>query len=155
MKHVKLALLSMACLALSALSVPSFAADPSGPQSMDNAISQGGACKADINQFCKDITSGEGRIAACLKSHEDKLSSGCKEQWTAMHQKMKETARVAKQACGTDMQKFCPQAVGLKEVHSCLNSHIDDLSPSCKSFQTSMNEKMKERATGGSSSDSP
>lgn len=37
------------------------------------------ACAADQQQFCKDVTPGEGREFACLHAHSDKLSAGCKE----------------------------------------------------------------------------
>jgi hypothetical protein len=36
------------------------------------------ACKADRQKFCKDIRHGKGKIATCLKSHENELSESCK-----------------------------------------------------------------------------
>ena len=38
------------------------------------------ACQADIKQFCANVTPGQGREIACLKSFEDKISAGCKEK---------------------------------------------------------------------------
>jgi len=38
------------------------------------------ACKQDIQQFCANVTPGQGREFACLKSYEDKISTGCKEK---------------------------------------------------------------------------
>ncbi len=38
------------------------------------------ACKADIKQFCANVSPGEGREIACLKSNQDKISAGCKEK---------------------------------------------------------------------------
>lgn len=38
------------------------------------------ACQADIKQYCGNVTPGEGRMMACLKSYEDKVSAGCKEK---------------------------------------------------------------------------
>jgi hypothetical protein len=38
------------------------------------------ACKADIQQYCANVTQGEGRTWHCLKAYEDKISVGCKEK---------------------------------------------------------------------------
>ena len=34
-------------------------------------------CKADAEKFCKGIRPGQGRILACLKSHESELAPAC------------------------------------------------------------------------------
>src|SRR4051812_31765533 len=44
------------------------------------------ACQADIDQYCKDVTPGEGREIACLHAHNDKVSAGCKDFMKSMHQ---------------------------------------------------------------------
>jgi Cysteine rich repeat len=36
------------------------------------------ACQSDVQQFCKDVSPGGGRLAQCLKQHESELSSTCK-----------------------------------------------------------------------------
>jgi len=46
------------------------------------------ACKADQDQFCKDVTPGEGREMACLHAHSDKVSAGCKEVMQKAHKHM-------------------------------------------------------------------
>jgi len=38
------------------------------------------ACKQDLQQFCANVTPGEGREMACLKAYGDKISAGCKEK---------------------------------------------------------------------------
>ncbi|MGD0278075.1 MAG: cysteine rich repeat-containing protein [Smithella sp.] len=35
------------------------------------------ACKPDAEKYCKDIRSGHGRIARCLKRNQAKLSADC------------------------------------------------------------------------------
>lgn len=37
------------------------------------------ACLGDIEQFCKGVTPGEGRIKACIKQNVSKLTPGCAE----------------------------------------------------------------------------
>jgi Cysteine rich repeat len=36
------------------------------------------ACADDVQQYCAGVKMGEGRVAHCLKQHEDKLSAECK-----------------------------------------------------------------------------
>ncbi|WP_044560958.1 cysteine rich repeat-containing protein [Azospirillum sp. B4] len=36
------------------------------------------ACQPDRQALCKDVQPGGGRILACLKQNEDKLSADCK-----------------------------------------------------------------------------
>jgi hypothetical protein len=35
------------------------------------------ACKADIQALCTNVEPGEGRILACLKTQQSKVSAGC------------------------------------------------------------------------------
>jgi hypothetical protein len=37
------------------------------------------ACKSDVQKLCPDVMPGDGRVAACLKTHETEVSSHCKE----------------------------------------------------------------------------
>lgn len=39
------------------------------------------ACHADVEKFCPDVKPGEGRLGACLKKNEKKLSKACR-NWT-------------------------------------------------------------------------
>src|SRR5262245_27904663 len=36
-----------------------------------------GACAADINKFCGNVTRGEGRGLLCMQAHDDQLSYRC------------------------------------------------------------------------------
>lgn len=36
------------------------------------------SCKPDVQKFCKATPCGNGRLNACLKSHESELSESCK-----------------------------------------------------------------------------
>jgi hypothetical protein len=136
----------LAGLSVSCLSPTLLAADSLKDEEMKHLSS--GACKADMNQYCKDITPGQGRMMACLKSHEDKLSPACSKEWKSAKTHMKKEWKEARQACGGDVQKFCKEATGHKEVSQCLNQHMSQLSGSCKNYQTSMKDKMPTHRTG-------
>jgi len=46
------------------------------------------ACADDVQQYCAGMKPGGGRIAHCLKAHQDKLSAECKTALEQMHEKM-------------------------------------------------------------------
>ncbi len=92
-----------------------------------------GACKADVEKFCKDIKPGKGRIVSCLKSHEADLSQACKDHMG----QVRENAKEFMTACKPDVKKFCKNIPrGKGRVLACLKSHKDELSDSCKAFFT-------------------
>jgi hypothetical protein len=47
-------------------------------QTMDTRMQEmSDACESDVEQFCKDVSPGRGRLAQCLRQHESELSSPC------------------------------------------------------------------------------
>ena len=89
------------------------------------------ACKADIETFCKDIKPGGGRLWACIKSNEDRISQECWDHIAMIREKTKEFI----QACKDDSKKFCegiPRGKG--RIASCLKSHKEELSNTCKAL---------------------
>jgi hypothetical protein len=52
------------------------------------------ACKEDVEEFCKDVQPGEGRIMQCLKKHEEHISKKCRSAFEKheeeRHEKMQE-----------------------------------------------------------------
>lgn len=44
----------------------------------DFTAEQRAACKGDYETFCKGTIPGGGRVLACLKKNEGKLSAACK-----------------------------------------------------------------------------
>jgi hypothetical protein len=94
-------------------------------------VERKGACREDVDKFCKGIKPGGGRIWACLKSHEAELSQACTDQIAAATKKMKDFTK----ACRPDAQKFCKGVrPGKGRIISCLKSHESELSDSCKAF---------------------
>lgn len=92
-------------------------------------------CRNDAETLCPGVTPGEGRIIKCLRENKDKLSPECK----AQHEKMKEAAAEMKDACQSDVQKFCSETPhGRGRVLKCLRKHKDEISEACK---TEMKEK--------------
>jgi hypothetical protein len=105
------------------------------------------ACQGDVDKLCSGITPGQGRVAACMDSKEDQLSSGCKTTWTQtkadISTRMDKAEVAFRQNCGSDVQKFCSDVPsGKGRVLDCLGQHQDGLSNSCKSFQAKLDKKL-------------
>jgi hypothetical protein len=87
------------------------------------------ACKPDVEKFCKEIKPGDGRIAACLKSHDGELAPACRQIVDKVESAIHETH----EACNSDAEKFC-QGIqpGGGRIRACLKSHEAELSEACK-----------------------
>lgn len=90
-----------------------------------------GACRADAQRLCPDITPGPGSwksVHDCLEQNTANLSPTCQHQLTRRQAKMDQ----ALQACQADIQNLCSD-VG-SEPHAtskCLFQHRTDLSATC------------------------
>ena len=87
------------------------------------------ACQPDAEKFCKGIKPGDGRIAACLKSHESELAPACQK----LIGRVGTAAREVHEACKNDVEKLC-QGIqpGGGRILACLKSHEAELSGPCK-----------------------
>jgi hypothetical protein len=90
---------------------------------------RGGACAEDISKFCKDVKPGGGRIAKCLKDHENELSGTCKDEIAQVEKRFKETA----EACHDDVLRFCKDVEpGGGRIANYLREHQSELSQECR-----------------------
>lgn len=97
-----------------------------------HAWAAGGPCKKDIAKFCKDVQKGGGRIADCLKQHENELTPACKDK-VAMKEKRLENAGELSQGCKADVAKLCKDVKpGGGRILECLKEHKSELSAQCK-----------------------
>lgn len=99
------------------------------------------ACKADHEKFCKDVKPGEGRIAACMKSHEAELSAACKSNIAERAAHAKELAG----ACKDDREKLCPGVQpGEGRIAACFEDNAAKLSAGCKAKLATHGKHLKE-----------
>ena len=90
-------------------------------------------CADDAAKLCKDVQAGGGRVATCLREHQNELSPACKENMA----KAKEKAKGAKEACDDDVQKLCKDVKpGEGRIVQCLKQHEGELSQACKEHIT-------------------
>ncbi len=138
------AFLSIAALSVLARADEQAAKQPS--KMKEEIMAFKAACKSDIDKLCSDIKPGEGRVAACLKSKENELSSECTQARSNLKAKVEARMNKAELAlrknCGSDVQKFCSNVPsGGGKIMECLGEHTSDLTNSCKSFQSKVAEK--------------
>ena len=86
-------------------------------------------CTIDVQSLCSRVMPGGGRVLGCLHLHVSELSVGCstilsKASWTA-------------QECASDIREFCPHAT-FGNISNCLQPHLSEASPTCKSALTFM-----------------
>ncbi len=87
------------------------------------------ACQKDIERLCQDVQPGEGRIAQCLKTHEEKLSPGCQE----LRAKARDSITSFVAACREDVAQHCSGiAAGGGRVYQCLTQHESALASACR-----------------------
>jgi hypothetical protein len=99
------------------------------------------ACRADVEKLCAGIPVGDGRIAACLKANQEKVSPGCKAQLASVARKVKEVGAV----CEADIASYCPDVKpGQGRVLRCLAANAFSLTPECRQVVRSGQEKAAE-----------
>lgn len=93
-------------------------------------------CESDIENFCSQVTPGNGRLLHCMAAHEDKISGQCSyalyRASSLLEQLTAAIAYVAKE-CRTDIESHCSDvAIGENRVLSCLAGHDAELADGCK-----------------------
>jgi Golgi apparatus protein 1 len=87
------------------------------------------ACRSDVEQFCKDVERGQGRIARCLRQNESKLSVECKQQLARARDRM----RAMGEACQPDIREHCKdERPGRARITRCLERNESVLAGACK-----------------------
>lgn len=92
-------------------------------------------CSAEIENYCSQVTLGEGRLMACFYAHEDKLSVGCLhalyDAAAALDAAIDALVYIATE-CETDIDTQCGDIVpGEGRVLNCLTSARDSLTERC------------------------
>ncbi len=92
-------------------------------------------CGAEIENYCNQVTLGEGRLAACFFAHEDKLSSRCMhtlyDMALALEQAMNALVYLATE-CEADIDNYCADTEpGEGRILNCLTASRDSISEQC------------------------
>ena len=94
------------------------------------------ACETDIENYCSQVTPGNGRLLHCMAAHEDKISGQCEyalyQAATLLEQLSAAIVYVAQQ-CRTEIETVCNDIVmGEGRLASCIAEHEEEASDGCK-----------------------
>jgi hypothetical protein len=92
-------------------------------------------CENELTSYCSNVTSGEGRILACLYAYSDKLTGQCEYAlYDAAVQLERAVAALSFVAneCDADLEKFCSEvAVGEGHLLKCLDENSSKITTRC------------------------
>ena len=98
------------------------------------------ACEGDLQQFCSQVTPGEGRLLHCVAAHEDKISGEC---GYALYSAANLLAQLADaiveiaESCEVEIDTLCGDvALGEGRILSCLAQNEAALGDACKTVIT-------------------
>lgn len=101
------------------------------------------SCSDDIGTYCSQVEPRDGRIAACLYAHEDRVSDACDEANGEVSDLIDLFfARLADvhAACSADAVKFCPDTeVGGGRLYSCLRANESKIGQACAEMLKAIN----------------
>lgn len=93
------------------------------------------SCKSDLETYCQFVTPGDGRIAACLYAHQDRISEPCYAATAGVDTLLEavfDRLKVTYEACAADIQTHCADvAVGGGRILACLVKNAADVEPAC------------------------
>ena len=94
------------------------------------------ACEADLEQYCSQVTPGEGRLLHCMAAHEDKISGRCEYafyQAATLLEQLSAAITYVAMECKTDIETHCGDiAVGEGRILACLSEHEGEITEACK-----------------------
>ena len=101
-------------------------------------------CAAEIENYCSQVTLGEGRLLACFFAHEDKLSGQCQyalyQGAVALDQAINALIYVT-ESCSADIVEFCGDVQeGEGRILNCLISERDNISEECATAMEEVEE---------------
>ncbi len=93
----------------------------------------GGCMMTELTKLCG--APGTPEFTACAKTKAGEATANCQGGGAAAPKKDGAAAAGAKSPCADDMKKYCPGTwPGTPEFHSCMSSHMGDLTPACAEF---------------------
>ena len=97
------------------------------------------ACESDLENYCSQVTPGNGRLLHCMAAHEDKISGQCEYafyQAATLLEQLSVAINYVAQECMTDIEAHCSDlsdvVIGDGKILACLEEHDEEVGESCK-----------------------
>jgi hypothetical protein len=94
------------------------------------------ACESDLQQYCSQVTPGEGRLLHCVAAHEDKLSGQCDYalyQAASLLEQLSVAIVYVAQSCETEIETLCSDVqAGEGRILACLEANDEQVGDSCR-----------------------
>ena len=95
------------------------------------------ACGDDIEEYCGDITPGEGRIAACVHAHSDMLSRRCRFALFRTANNIRSAVDKIADECWNNIKSQCGNEQNIGE---CAVQKSSSLSPTCQTVVAALHQ---------------
>ncbi len=94
------------------------------------------ACESDLENYCSQVTPGEGRLLHCVAAHEDKISGQCVYafyQAATLLEQLAVAINYVAQECRTEIETLCSDVVvGEGRILACFEANEEKLGDACK-----------------------
>lgn len=94
------------------------------------------SCETDLEQYCSQVTPGNGRLLHCMAAHADKISGQCEYAFYQAASLLEELAVAVNyfaQECKADIETHCSDvAAGEGRILACLGENSEAVSDNCK-----------------------
>lgn len=92
-------------------------------------------CAADLEQYCSQVTPGEGRLLYCVAAHEDKISGQCQYalfEAAVLLSELADAIIYVAESCETEIETLCRDVeMGEGRILACLEQNSAALGETC------------------------
>ena len=99
-----------------------------------------GACADDIDDFCGRVTPGAGRLAMCMRAHEDQFSRGCQVALDRVSSTLQRSVARIIEMCWNEVRALCGDT---DRVGQCVAQKKASLSQPCETIVTILGQKVQ------------
>ncbi|GIL70396.1 hypothetical protein Vretimale_3583 [Volvox reticuliferus] len=99
-------------------------------ENFNNDVILAAACRDDVQTWCNNVESGEGRVHECLRAHRTNLSDACRREELLLEEQEAENVELRPgllRICRSERRAFCNNvSPGQARVFRCLAEKISD-----------------------------
>jgi PRC-barrel domain len=103
------------------------------------------ACADDIEDFCGKVSPGAGRLAMCMRAHEDQFSRGCRATLERVSSNIEHRAHRVTEMCWNEVRELCGDT---DRVGHCVVQKKESLSAPCQTIVTILGQRVQGRVQG-------